>query len=60
VAKKRGYSDEFPTTGHTTRYLLDHIPAIFWRSVRAKANREGVSMRTLILRLLRQWLDGEP
>lgn len=59
MAKKRGYSDEFPTTGKTTRYLLDYIPAGLWRSVKAKAKREGVSVRTLILRLLKQWLHDE-
>jgi hypothetical protein len=57
VAKKRGYSDEFPTTGKTARYLLDYIPVGLWRSVKAKAKREGVSVRTLILRLLKRWLN---
>jgi hypothetical protein len=57
VAKKRGYSDEFPTTGKTARSLLDYIPVGLWRSVKAKAKREGVSVRTLILRLLKRWLN---
>lgn len=56
MATKRGYSDEFPTTGKTARYLLDHIPAGLWRQVRAKAKREQVSVRTLLLRLLKDWL----
>lgn len=60
MAKKRGYSDEFPTTGKTSRYLLDYIPAALWRSAKAKAKREGVSMRTLILSLLRDWLSENP
>lgn len=55
--QKRGYSDEFSTTGKTTRYLIDYIPAGLWRAVRSKAKREGVSLRTLILRLLQRWLD---
>ena len=57
MAKKRGYSDEFPTTGKTSRYLLDYIPSALWRKARAKAKREGLSMRTLILRLLQRWTD---
>lgn len=57
MAKKRGYSDEFPTTGKTHRYMLDYIPAGLWRSVRAKAKREQISVRTLILRLLSEWLQ---
>lgn len=55
---KRGYSREF-TPGRTEkRYLLDHIPSDFWRQVRSKAKRENVSMRALILTLLKQWLDS--
>lgn len=54
---KRGYSRDFtpPTPAHG-RYLLDKIPAQLWISVKAKAKREGVSVRALILRLLSQWL----
>ena len=59
-AKKRGYSREFtPASEKHGRYLLDKIPAAFWLRVKAKARREGVSLRALILGLLRQWLDGE-
>lgn len=57
MTKKRGYSDEFPTTGKTSRYLLDYIPSALWRKARAKAKREGLSMRTLILRLLSEWVS---
>jgi hypothetical protein len=53
--QKRGYSGEFPTAGKTSRYLLDYIPTVLWRQARAKAKRENVSMRTLILRLLQAW-----
>ena len=55
--KKRGYSDEFPTTGTTSRYLLDYIPSTLWRKARARAKRDGLSMRTLILRLLKDWTE---
>jgi hypothetical protein len=53
---KRGYSREFPyRRGHGGRYLLDSIPPALWAGVRARARREGVSLRTLILRLLQEW-----
>ncbi len=56
---KRGYSREFtPRTETYGRYLLDKIPATLWRDVKAKAKREGVSVRALILGLLRGWLSG--
>jgi len=55
---KRGYSREFKPHGDTgKRYLLDEIPAGLWARVREKAKREGVSVRALILQLLREWLE---
>jgi hypothetical protein len=57
MAVKRGYSREFRPHGDTgKRYLLDDIPAGLWTDVKAKAKREGVSLRALILSLLRDWL----
>jgi hypothetical protein len=56
---KRGYSREFPVPKDGRRYLLDHIPPQLWRQVKQKAKREGVSVRTLILRLLKSWLTHE-
>jgi hypothetical protein len=56
---KRGYSTDFTPRGAGKRYLLDQIPAAFWLQVRAKAKREGVSVRALILRLLTDWLDAK-
>lgn len=54
---KRGYSREFKPHGDTgKRYLLDDIPAGLWADVKAKAKREGVSLRALILSLLRDWV----
>jgi hypothetical protein len=54
---KRGYSREFKPHGDTgKRYLLDKIPAGLWADVRAKAKREGVSVRALILKLLSDWV----
>ena len=54
---RRGYSDDFPTDDpDAKRYLLDYIPSRLWRSVRKAAREDGVSLRTLILRLLSDWL----
>jgi len=56
---KRGYSREFPlASGDYRRYLLDKIPPAMWIQIRAKAKRDGISMRTLILRLLAQWMEA--
>ena len=58
---KRGYSRAFtPRTARPARYLLDDIPPTLWRRVRAKATREGTSVRALILSLLLDWLDKTP
>lgn len=55
---KRGYSREFKPHGETgKRYLLDEIPAGFWADVKAKSKRDGVSIRALILSLLKEWLE---
>jgi len=55
---KRGYSRDFTPHADTgKRYMLDAIPAGFWSAVRAKAKREGISLRALILQLLTTWLD---
>jgi hypothetical protein len=58
---KRGYSREFKPHGNTgKRYLLDDIPAGLWAEVRARAKREGVSVRALILSLLQRWVGRGP
>lgn len=55
--KSGGYSREFtPAKQGHKRYLLDLIPVPFWKEVQAKAKREKVSIRALILRLLDKWL----
>lgn len=43
--------------GETTSYLLTGVPALFWQRVRGVAREEGLTMRDLILRLLREWLE---
>jgi hypothetical protein len=55
---KRGYSRAFRPHGDSgKRYTLDQIPAGFWAAVRAKAKLKGVSLRGLILELLKRWLE---
>lgn len=53
--KPRAYSKAFPAGKAAKRYLLDAIPADLWRAVRAKAKRDHVSVRALILSLLAEW-----
>jgi hypothetical protein len=36
-------------------YLLRSIPADLWRKVKARAALEGVSVRALILRMLKEY-----
>jgi hypothetical protein len=58
---RRGYSRDFKPHGNTgKRYLLDKIPAGLWAGVRAKAKREGISVRALILGLLTDWAGRRP
>jgi hypothetical protein len=52
-------------TGHNARmakkrvyFMLDKIPPALWIRVKAKAKREGVSLRSLILGWCREWVDG--
>jgi hypothetical protein len=59
MSPKRGYSRDFKPHGDTgKRYLLDQIPAGLWAEVRAKAKREGISVRGLILKLLTEWVQA--
>jgi hypothetical protein len=54
----RGYSRDFALNGKPgTRYLLDSVPLALWTKARAKARREGLSMRALILHLLTDWVE---
>lgn len=57
---KRGYSREFtPKTDRRVRIEVDRIPPTLYEAVLAKAKREGVSLRALILRLLRDWVGEQ-
>ena len=55
---KRGYSRDFKPHGETgKRYLLDEIPAGLWADVKAKCKRDGISIRAVILTLLKEWVS---
>lgn len=57
--KSGGYSRDFtPNPQGHRRYLLDKVPVKFWLEVQAKAKREKVSLRALILGLLDRWLKS--
>lgn len=54
---KRGYSREFtPKTDRRVRFEVDRIPPTLMDAVKAKAKREGISLRALTLTLWRDWL----
>jgi len=59
---KRGYSREFTprlrTKESRRRFELDWIPPTLYDAVRAKATRDGVSLRALTLQLWKAWLAG--
>lgn len=58
--RKRGYSTAFtPRQGDGRTYLLGRIPATLWEAARAKARREGVSMRALLLAAVAAYV-GKP
>ncbi len=55
---KRGYSREFtPQTERRVRFEIDRIPPTLMDAVKAKAKREGVSLRALTLRLWKDWVE---
>lgn len=55
---KRGYSREFtPKTDRRLRFEIDRIPPTLLDAVKAKAKRQGVSLRALTLTLWKRWLD---
>lgn len=55
---KRGYSREFtPKSDRRCRIELDRVPPTLYDAVVAKAKREGISVRALTLKLLKDWLS---
>lgn len=58
MTKKRGYSRDFtPRTERRCYLMIDKIPATLHDKVKAKAKREGVSLRSLVLGWLKDWAD---
>lgn len=53
MKRKTPYSREFPFTATSKRYLLDGIPPGLWRTFRARCRRDGVSVRTRLLTLVK-------
>lgn len=57
---KRGYSREFtPRTERRIKFEIDRIPPTLWDKVRAKANRQGISLRALILGWCKEWVERD-
>lgn len=56
---KRGYSTANTRAPNDPgqRYLLGDIPSPLWRQVRARCQRDGVSVRALLLELLGAYVD---
>lgn len=55
---KRGYSREFtPKTDRRVRFEVDRIPPTLFDALKARAKREGLSLRALTLRLWKDWSE---
>lgn len=55
---KRGYSKAFtPKTDRRVMLTIDRIPPTLYDAVKAKAKREGVSLRALVLGWLKEWAE---
>ena len=55
---KRGYSRSFPRdTSQRAQLSIDYVPPSLLATAKAKAKREGVSLRALILGWLKEWVS---
>lgn len=55
---KRGYSKAFtPRTERRVAITIDRVPPTLFGAAKAKAKREGVSLRALILGWLKAWVE---
>lgn len=55
---KRQYSREFtPKTERRVMLTIDRIPPTLYAAVKAKAKRDGVSLRALVLGWLKEWSE---
>lgn len=53
---KRGYSRDFtPKTERRVTLMIDRIPPTLLAAAKAKAKRQGVSLRALVLGWLKEW-----
>jgi predicted HicB family RNase H-like nuclease len=60
MTKKRGYSKAFtPKTERRVMLTIDRIPPTLYDAVKAKAKREGISLRPLVLGWLKDWVAKE-
>jgi len=57
--KKRPYSKDFTPRGVPRQYRLAHIPPGMWAAAQARAKRQGLSMRALLLQLIQTWLASD-
>lgn len=53
------YSRDFPTAPDARRQLAFDVPADLHRAVRRKAKADGLSIRSVILAFLRDWVTPE-
>jgi hypothetical protein len=55
--RKRGYSRDFtPRTERRVQLQIDRVPPTLLATARAKARREGTSVRALVLGFLTTWI----
>lgn len=57
--KKRGYSREFTPRDEGAQLNISRVPKSLLIQANAKAKREGVSLRALILGWLKAWVNGD-
>lgn len=58
MSAKRGYSREFtPKTERRVQLMIDRVPPTLLNAAKAKAKRDGISLRALILGWLKDWID---
>jgi hypothetical protein len=54
---KRGYSREFtPRSDRRIKIEIDRVPPTLADALKAKAKREGISLRALTLTLWKEWI----
>jgi predicted HicB family RNase H-like nuclease len=57
---KRGYSRAFtPQTERRVRFEVDRIPPTLFDAVKAKAKKQGISLRALTLTLWTEWVKHD-